>query len=357
LEKFAADLQKMTTLEQKIYEQKTVNQKPDEQKDEGQNRRRLTGIGPLADSLSKGIAAVAVAMYACGFLIVSLHHSSFGFIGTNPFRPRIAAAGASFLFLTAIPAFTATRLGGGQLSWRQLAQLSYPYYFGCLFLSIPVSVVFNFGDSSEFLAPPAVRWWWLIALIVFLGILVLLQDSKRIPPVVSAIASVLLVVFYVQASVRELFEHRFGLSSVGLWFFVIGMATIIELKVRPRSGDWEKTIFVALGALLLFAGVYYPHIEASWGGGTPVNITMYFTKDSAIRPSQAVSVRLVEESDEGFYIVGSKEAKAIYVPRNAVSLVYFSDKPTDSSLLRQEKRERYLNPILPARVGRGKLLG
>jgi hypothetical protein len=66
---------------------------------------------------------------------------------------------------------------------------------------------------------------------------------------------------------------------------------------------------------------------------------MYFTKDSAIRPSQAVSVRLVEESDEGFYIVGSKETKAIYVPRSAVSLVYFSDKASDSSLLRQEKLE------------------
>jgi hypothetical protein len=222
-------------------------------------------------------------MYACGFLIVSLHHSNFGFIGTNPFRPRIAAAGAWFLFLTAIPAFTATRLAG-QRSWRQLAQLSYPYYFGCLFLSIPVSMVFDFADSSEFLAPPVVRWWWLIALIIFLGILLFLQESKRIPSVVSAIASVLLVVFYVQASVRELFEHRFGLSSIGLWFFVIGMATIIELKVRPRSGDWEKTVFVALGALLLFAGFYYPHIKASWGGGTLVNITMYFTKDSAITP-------------------------------------------------------------------------
>ncbi len=89
--------------------------------------------------------------------------------------------------------------------------------------------------------------------------------------------------------------------------------------------------------LLVFAQYYYPHLKASWGGGAPVSVTIYFTKDSPITPNKAVSAQLVEESDEGFYIVGPKETRAIYVPRSVVALVYFSDKVVDSPLLRDGK--------------------
>jgi hypothetical protein len=48
-------------------------------------RKLLRDLAPLADSLSKGVAALAIAMYVCGFLTVSLHHANYGFVGTNPF--------------------------------------------------------------------------------------------------------------------------------------------------------------------------------------------------------------------------------------------------------------------------------
>jgi hypothetical protein len=53
--------------------------------------------------------------------------------------------------------------------------------------------------------------------------------------------------------------------------------------------------------------------------------------------SQAVSAQLVDESDGGLYIVGPNETKAIFVPRNVVALVYFSDRIADSALLRDSK--------------------
>jgi hypothetical protein len=50
-----------------------------------------------------------------------------------------------------------------------------------------------------------------------------------------------------------------------------------------------------------------------------------------------VSAQLVDESDGGLYIVGPNETKAIFVPRNVVALVYFSDRIADSALLRDSK--------------------
>jgi hypothetical protein len=57
----------------------------------------------------------------------------------------------------------------------------------------------------------------------------------------------------------------------------------------------------------------------------------------AMCPSKAVPAHLIEESDEGFYIVGLKEWNAIFLPRSAVAMVYFSDKPADSPMLQNGK--------------------
>jgi hypothetical protein len=60
-------------------------------------------------------------------------------------------------------------------------------------------------------------------------------------------------------------------------------------------------------------------------------------RESAIDPNKAVTAQLIEESDEGFYIVGPTETRAIFVPRSSVALVYFSDKVAESPLLREAK--------------------
>ena len=89
--------------------------------------------------------------------------------------------------------------------------------------------------------------------------------------------------------------------------------------------------------MLAFAWLYYPHIQAAWGGGTPLEVTMFFTKDSPISPNQTASVRLIDESDTGFYILAPNESTAIYVRRDAVASIYFSNKVQDSGLVKGTK--------------------
>ncbi|HEY6302181.1 MAG TPA: hypothetical protein VIX14_03870 [Terriglobales bacterium] len=72
-------------------------------------------------------------------------------------------------------------------------------------------------------------------------------------------------------------------------------------------------------------------------GGDQVQRTALLHKRLPISPNKAVPARLIEESDEGFYIVVPKETTAIYFPRSAVALVYFLDKATDLPLLRDAK--------------------
>lgn len=300
---------------------------------------KLTVFAPWADSLSKGVAALAIVLYACGFLVVSIHHSKYGFIGINPFRPRILAAGAWLFFFTAIPVSIAARLKF--LPWIEVAQNTYFVWVACLGSSVPlVYIVFNLADYPPELSPRKFWWVWLIAILLSFGLLLFVAQSKKFPLAISAVASVALAFsFTFFAAKGLLIGHIFRLETVALWFFGVTMVTLVELKVRSNQnllaeGQWSKPLVTLFVILLAFAQYYYPHIKASWGGGAPVDVTICFTKDSAISPNKTMPVQLIDEADEGFYIVGPNESKAIYVPRSAVSLIYFSDNVSESQLLR-----------------------
>lgn len=301
---------------------------------------KWTDFSQWADSFSKLIAGIAIAVYASGFLIVSIYHSRYGFIGVSPFRPRVLAAGAWFCFFVLIPVSIAIIYK--DISWTRVAQNSYGIWVACLGISFPlIYILFNTSDSlASSPSSPSKFWWvWVIAILVSLGIVLFIAQSKKVPPLVSATASVVLVIFFVQATVRELMFHEIvRLDTVSLWFFAVTLATIVELKIRSKqdllvSANWAKPLISLFVALLVFAQYYYPHLKSSWGGGAPVEVTICFTKDSAISPSKTTSAQLIEEADEGFYIVGSKESRAVFIPRGSVAYIYFSSKVGDSQLL------------------------
>jgi hypothetical protein len=291
-------------------------------------------LSTIVDISSKGVAALAIALYASGFLIVSLHHSRYGFTETNPFRPKILAAGAWFFLFTGIPVVTIVAVKKNLLNWMKVGEFLFPYFIGCVGLSFSASLLFNLSSNS--INP--LTWRSLVLSIVMVGILVFVRNYRKCPRWVSALVSVLFVIYAVESTISDmLINHNFGYNAVTLWFFGIGFLALVELMVPERdltNLTWANPAAPILVSLVVFALFYYPHVKPSLGGGSPINVVLYFNKDSVIKPNQNVSVQLVDESDAGFYIVGQGETRAICVPRNSVSLVYFSDKPSDSTLLR-----------------------
>jgi len=294
----------------------------------------LQTLGSVVDVLSKGIVGIVLALYASGFLITSLHQSKYGFVEVNPFRPRILAAGAWFVLFTGIPVAIVTSYWAAhrQMNWKAVANFLYFFYMICTGLSWPALIFFSLTGQQTF------KTWVLVVGALGIVALIIVRESKRIPDYVSAFSSICLVLLFLISAVWPMgVAHQFQQPSITLWLFGIGAATLFVLVTIPphlRDGRWSQPLFYALFALFLFASYYYPHIKTSWAGGNPVPVTLYFTKDSALKPNQSVSAQLLDETDAGFYIVGSNEDKAIFVPRNAVSLVYFSDKVSESKLLK-----------------------
>lgn len=315
---------------------------PAQQLEVAKNNSTLAqSLSPWADVLSKGAAGIVLVLYSSGFLIVSLHHANYGFVGANPFRPRILAAGAWFTLFTIIPAAWATR-------YRQLPWISVVGRLGfVLFVFYGLSnalffTLFDLGNSPS--RTPYHHWsyWvWGAGAVIAVVLYSIAWDSKKITPTYLAVVSCAYVLFAIGLRIQGyLIMNDFESGDLALWFFGVFAMTVLALKMHPGgySGDRIRVLGTDLSLLIsvlfVFGHDYYPHIKPSWGGGSPVAVTVYFAKDSPLKPNQSVSAELVDESNDGYYIVGQGDTKAVFVPRSAVSLLYFSDKPSDSKLLK-----------------------
>jgi hypothetical protein len=297
--------------------------------------------GATLELVGKAVAAAGVVIYVCGFLIVSLHQSKYGFTETNPFRSRIVSAGALFVFFTVVPVLLWTRTRSSAKDLRGILIRIFPYYAICYF--------FGSGLSSLLTVPTdlqtfAIKLMVLFFFLFFFFVLAVVDDrSDKVPRWIVPSLSIILFVYFLQGLVRQLVATRqFQRGALPLWFLGIGLAT--ELIYQSLSGlnfkgfkekDWVSNLSFFLLVLFLFANYYYPNIKASWGGGEPISVVMWFKSESAVKPGQQVAVKLLDESDVGFYILGRGEKNAVFIPRSAVSAVYYSDKVSDSALLQK----------------------
>ena len=300
--------------------------------------------------VSKSVAAFAIILYGCGFLITSIYHASYGFSETNPLRPRIVSAGAWFFLFMALPfALVSGFMKSKEYienkdKWWAEVHILLPRYIAASYL---LQLLFGWPwifDFYEFEHPhqPAEKLHLLAPLFGLMLWIVAGQTAllwKRVPKYVLAFITIAGSALIILGSVYStVYKRQFRLDAILLWFLVGGIIVYFEgnrRSWRPILGYWPRTTFFIFAALLAFATFYYPHINSSWGGGTPIPVTIYFTKDSTIMPSLTVSAFLIDESDSGLYIIGKADKKATFIPRSAIGVVHFSDDLSDSSLFKK----------------------
>jgi hypothetical protein len=280
------------------------------------------------ETASKLVAAFAVVLYGCGLLITSISYSRYGFLDMNPLRPRPVLAGAWFVsFCAASYALLKGTAGlkpdlkNPEVLGAELSRIAISYCIGCGALTSGVGFFFDFpaGTSNLF------GWkFYLAAAILF--VLDVLALEKKLPQLAAVVPSAAFVVLVgVIAIGQTLVRGRFCDSSLFLWFSVACMVIPMITRVfsTPRIDSWLVNIFLILMGLLIFAKYYYPHLNTSWGGGAPIPVVIYMNKDAAVA-SGKISAMLIEDSDAGLYIVIRGDKKATFLPRSAVTMVYFS---------------------------------
>ncbi len=227
--------------------------------------------------------------------------------------------------------------GRSENQQKWLDRFTTKLYFYCISSVLFGQILQNVFDFQDGDASANSTWYnWVLPVVSGVGVLVFLDQWKRLPRMIAPITSIGLVGFLLVFGFREGFAHHHASeAAITLWFLPLGFFAHNEMSSRSwkvRSGNWQQSLSILITLLLLFASYYYPHLKPSWGGGVPIPITIYFTKDSTVMPSQRVGASLVDESDVGLYVVGKNDKKATFIPRSAIGLVYYSDDTSGFSL-------------------------
>lgn len=308
------------------------------------------GLVPLLESVSKVAAGFLLAAYVSGYLTVSIYDSSFGFTELNPLKPKILAAGILFSVLIAIPVYAAHKIYSRPYpSTDSLKKVevflsrTVAYYYACSVTTTGMTLVISQKPEPGPLLKPT----WILSTIfggsnlgykIALGVLSLvlfllvIQENKltKKHPGISIFSAILLLAVNLLSSLFS--DKIYGSFWVELWFFGAGLvlrplAVMFLNSERRKTTDWTKLVYIPIAALFFFARWVYPKVQASWGGGQPVPIVLYLTKESPLRPGESLPALLLDESESGFYFVEENKSQAVFMPRAQVSMLFFSNKP------------------------------
>lgn len=301
--------------------------------------------GRVVDLITKVAVVLAAIVYGCGFLVVSIHQYSYGLTEIDLLRPKVLAAGIWFLCFAVVPFVLV--LEGNTIKFihmspqreKWLRRRTTGFYFSaasCYWLGVILAgSAFDFQKVVE---PRGPSTGTIMIAMVVCGVLILADDWELFPHWVAVVASTAFGGLLLYCGFRDLVYFRGeSIASIALWFIAASYFASLEMSSRSwklEVGNWKQSLGLGVGAVGLFAGVYYPNIRPSWGGGAPTSAIIYFSKDSPVLPGRSVSADILDEVDRGFYIVGGGDKKATFIPRSEVGMVYYSDDAAGPFIVR-----------------------
>jgi hypothetical protein len=308
----------------------------------------------MLELFSKALAGIAIAVYASGFLITSLYHASYGFIESDPLRPRILFAGTWFAIFICAPIMLTWRFtkqdywASEKTIWEKLHDFIFDYYttVGSFAFSVLNNVfVFDQTTPTPSIEKPysglriaLIVICFIAALIVAFVIAALITNFliQHVPKLWRArlwfVYLLISASFVLVPAYRNLSErHYFSTVSLVLWFALTGFAFVgVSRLTKNRLSIYTIPVYalVLFPAVTSFATIYYPHIRNSWGGGEPTPAVITLTKDAPVLSLQDVPVSIIDESSLGFYVVANGDQKATFIPRTSVGFIHFSSDPS-----------------------------
>lgn len=304
--------------------------------DEEKLRSRVAELAQLTGIL-------AVVTYGAGFLALSLHHASFGISQFNLLRPKIISAGVLFFVLATLAAIETTQAFGFHLGGDKLLEtdnISVPtrrhvrwiYSLAFLLIALVGSALLLrqfLGDSP----PGDALYTWALgavfpsaAAVAAIPLLFMRKRKGELAAcVVVVVLSVLWMVYCIYRTRDTTFSVLVGWFLLCSYDFYLVRVALKDIRQLPNV-NWVQAITLAMATAVFFGIQVYPRIRSGFGGGSPSQGTVQFVDKSPFDATGKARVWFIDETDFGFYVIRSKEAKkAIFLPRNTIAAIYFGE--------------------------------
>ena len=287
----------------------------------------------------KVVAYAVPAVYALGFVIVSVHLWTLGIAHVEPIRPRAFATGALFIALGAGAAFIGNpsmpRHAHSALLWRptdfrQVGE-DVPYTLkstnsrlvsgtasivGAYFLAWQVYIYLGANQ----VASSGFTWRSSVAALVGVGLFVtaIVVRTNMRGKVARAIVRVT-VIAGMALILWSLFTADVSWKAVGRWSAVVaGYSAFRPWLLATDRSEAHTTAFALLGLFTAYATAVYPTFAPAWGGGAPVEATLEVVAGDRTRVEH---VLIIDETTHGFYLRTDNGESTLFLPRESVKSV------------------------------------
>jgi hypothetical protein len=313
-----------------------------EQDSSTQRSSFLDSFQPFLDNLSKSWFAILATIYACGYLTVSIYHSYLGMNDIGLLRPRIAAAGLVFLVILSIGIWLlnfareiALQVVRGLDEWHRW------FYSLCVSSLDLLCRDFIFA----FILTPIFRFHGYQPLRIALPLLVILSalalnglyaaaNNAGVVKVMthwgfclSCLCVTLILVF---GSIP--YRGQFGIRQFAAFLFLsqIGFSGLGKVSSKTgqfRFSGWTSLVSQLIFPVIVYGAFVYPQIHSAFGGGDPTSASLQLTSDACGRKAGLVTIKIVDETDSGFYLLELSGSGVCFVPRSSVGSIEFGKNP------------------------------
>jgi hypothetical protein len=278
------------------------------------------------------IAIIGVVLYGIGFLVLTIHHASFGIPLIGFLRPRIVSAGILFCAFAAIPVagllFTIKRTQQTETKKdvRNFLAICAEFLLEAFGISF-ITLRFAFVDFPE---PVSHYYWWAIAALIVSGAIWALpwrDQWGKTAHILKFVGMYGWVGFCLYKANDKM------LALLVVWFLICGYLTYTLHNALRNPNDislrgWVQGVIGGLGIVGFFALWLYPALPSAFLGGVPVPIVFQFSdKSMPVANSPQLKGWLLDETEDGFYFIQDKSAKkAMFIPRSDVTAVYYGEQ-------------------------------
>jgi hypothetical protein len=295
-------------------------------------------VSSSIDLITRVVASALVIVYGLGFVILGFHDARYGVVQFSPFRTRIVLVGFVFTSLVALAA-GAQHYGilyiaplesvRADTEPGRRVQRDTVLAGGFVFTACIMATIFNLFLFSSVHAPTPNKWrsvvWFSLYALVW-AVFFLINKIFVRRPFLSVILSVLAFVLFLVSLTETYPSSTWAALAV---FFALVAREAMAIK-RSESKLKYVSDFTNWIILLLILWIYilqiFSVLPPRWGGGRPTPVLVFQNTPAAGLPMNPVDSLLLDENEQGLYVLLSPTGRAFFIPRGNVATIFFGTK-------------------------------
>ena len=306
--------------------------------DTQESPQAAASVSSSIDLIARAAASALLVVYGLGFVILGFHDARYGVVQFSPFRTRIFLVGFVFAALVSLAAaaqhygfvyiapLNAVRADTDPARRKERETV---LAGGFIFTACVMASVFNSFLFGSIRLPPPNRWhiiawfgFYALAWTAFVGINKIF--AKR--PTLSVFLSLLSGgVFFAGVANLPLSETW---SALAVFFALVGWETMAFKRSTDKLrhfSDFTNWI-ILLSVLWMYILGIFGNLHPRWGGGRPTPIQIFQNSATPGLPASPMDALLLDETDQGLYVLLSPTGKAFFIPRTNIATIFFGTK-------------------------------